>query len=111
MNFSEILRKNDRKSKKKAAAKVAAGMGLGAIAGAIAGTLLAPKSGKETREDIAKGAKDTFEKAKNTVNETKEKINKAMDSKMNKQGTDTETAADTVEAVKKDEEEIVSDEE
>lgn len=108
MNLSEILRKNDRKSKKKTAAKVAAGMGLGAIAGAIAGTLLAPKSGKETREDITKGAKDTFEKAKNTVNEAKDKINKAIDDKKNKQECETET---TVESAKKDEEEIVSDEE
>jgi len=32
----------------------AAGVALGAIAGAIAGILLAPKSGKQTREDIAK---------------------------------------------------------
>jgi len=32
----------------------AIGVGVGAIAGAIAGILLAPKSGKETRADIAK---------------------------------------------------------
>lgn len=36
---------------------------VGAIAGAVAGVLLAPKSGKETRKDIEKLAKQWAEKA------------------------------------------------
>jgi gas vesicle protein len=39
------------------------GMFFGAVAGAVAGLLLAPKSGKETREDIKKLAVDIQDKA------------------------------------------------
>lgn len=41
-------------SKKDAWKGAAIGAGVGILAGAIAGVLLAPKSGKETRKDIAK---------------------------------------------------------
>jgi gas vesicle protein len=44
---------------------------LGAAAGAIGGLLFAPKSGKETREDIKKMATDINNKIKTGVNETK----------------------------------------
>lgn len=37
---------------------------LGVAVGAIAGVLFAPKSGKETRHDIAEGAKKASNKAK-----------------------------------------------
>ena len=37
---------------------------LGTVVGAIAGVLMAPKSGKETRHDIAEGAKKAGSKAK-----------------------------------------------
>lgn len=79
MSLADILKKNDKRAKRKNTAKVAAGIGLGAIAGAVAGTLLAPKSGKETRDDIVKGTMDTFEKAKSTVNEAKEKISRNIE--------------------------------
>ena len=63
------------------------GAALGAIAGAIAGIVMAPKSGKETREDIKnasdKAVKDAkekgcnlFKKVKKDVEEGKEKIAK-----------------------------------
>ncbi|MBR5418759.1 YtxH domain-containing protein [Candidatus Saccharibacteria bacterium] len=42
------------------------GAALGAIGGAIAGVLFAPKSGKETRKDIADGTKKVAKKAKAT---------------------------------------------
>ena len=41
---------------------VAAGVAVGAVIGALAGILLAPKSGKETREDLKKFAEDTKQK-------------------------------------------------
>lgn len=48
---------------------------LGALVGATAGILLAPKSGKETREDIKKGGKKAYRKARKagakTVSEAK----------------------------------------
>ncbi len=42
--------------------KLVAGLAIGALAGAIAGVLLAPKSGKDTRADIAKYAREMKEK-------------------------------------------------
>ncbi len=46
----------------------------GALAGAIGGLLLAPKSGKETREDIKRLAGDINEKIKTGVAETKSRV-------------------------------------
>ena len=53
---------------KKTMKGVGAGLAIGALAGAIAGILLAPKSGKETRADIA-----------NYVGEMKDKIAKEIE--------------------------------
>lgn len=50
-------------------AKVALGAAFGAVAGFITGVLMAPKSGKETREDI----KDVALKTKDTVVDEAEK--------------------------------------
>lgn len=70
--------------KNNTAGKVAAGVTLGAIAGAVAGVLFAPKSGKETRKDIADAANDVkdksielFEKAKEEVAKKIENVQKA----------------------------------
>lgn len=47
---------------------------IGAVAGAIGGLLLAPKSGKETREDIAKLAKEIAGKIKTEADETRVRV-------------------------------------
>lgn len=47
---------------------------LGAAAGAIGGLLLAPKSGKETRDDISKIALDIKKAIKTTKNETEDRV-------------------------------------
>lgn len=47
---------------------------LGALAGAVGGLLLAPKSGKETREDIAKLALQISKKVKTEASETKLRV-------------------------------------
>jgi len=52
----------------------AIGAGLGAAVGVTAGILLAPKSGKETREDIARNAK----KATEAVSENTKKLPKRL---------------------------------
>ena len=52
--------------------KVAIGTILDSIAGAVSGVLFAPKSGKETRKDIA-------DAAKNVAGNVKENISDAMD--------------------------------
>lgn len=76
MDLKEILLKlNKKKSSKKQTAKnVAIGAGIGTAVGVAAGVLLAPKSGKETREDIAKTTKDTLENVKEGLNVAKEKL-------------------------------------
>lgn len=50
-----------------------AGVGLGAIIGAAAGLLFAPKSGAETREELASRAKELKDKAGEWVNEQRSK--------------------------------------
>lgn len=47
---------------------------LGAAAGVIGGLLLAPKSGKETREDISKMALDITKKLKTEADETRVRV-------------------------------------
>lgn len=47
---------------------------IGAMAGALGGLLLAPKSGKETRNDIAKLAAEISKQIKTEANETTERV-------------------------------------
>jgi len=54
------------------------GLFLGVIAGAAAGILLAPKSGKETQEDIKKLAKEYTEKAVDMYTATKKMMEKKL---------------------------------
>src|SRR5665647_1015963 len=56
----------DKKKKQRAqnAKKLAAGIGIAATVGVAAGVLLAPKSGKETRQDIMDKAEDVVETTK-----------------------------------------------
>ncbi len=48
----------------------------GAVAGAVAGILLAPKSGKETREDLARAFEEYRDKIKVMLEEKGIKLNK-----------------------------------
>ena len=61
----------------------------GSVVGVIAGILLAPKSGKETRKDIADkaietkdAAKNTIKESANTIKEVKEKISEDVKNKI-----------------------------
>jgi gas vesicle protein len=54
--------------------KVAKGFFLGAIGGAIAGLLFAPKSGKETRDDIKKGARKVEQTGRKAVKEARQGV-------------------------------------
>lgn len=64
------VRREKRKKQAQEVTKVAVPSVLAAVAGAAAGVLLAPKSGKETREDIVKAAQDTTEAVKAQVEST-----------------------------------------
>lgn len=52
MNIYDLINKKKKKQKAKAVKTAALTAAIGVTAGAAAGVLLAPKSGKETREDI-----------------------------------------------------------
>lgn len=83
MNFKKILtgalyEKN--KNKKDAAKNVAIGASIGTALGLAAGFLFAPKSGKETRETIAKGAQKLSQEVKEKLEEASSKV-KEMTSK------------------------------
>ena len=55
------------------ATRFLAGFIVGGAIGAITGILLAPKSGEETRQMLAEGAKEAMEKADKTVKEIQSK--------------------------------------
>jgi len=56
-----VNRKRRNEERAKTAMKFAVGMGIAATIGLAKGILYAPKSGKETREDLKKKAADTLE--------------------------------------------------
>ena len=53
--------------------KFLAGFLVGGAVGAIAGLLLAPQSGEETREMLAKTSSDLYDKTEDSLKEIKEK--------------------------------------
>ena len=55
------------------AGKFLAGFSVGGAIGAVAGILLAPKSGEETRQILADGAKDALKRADETVKQIQNK--------------------------------------
>jgi len=83
------------------------GLFLGVIAGAAAGILLAPKSGKETQEDLKKLAKEYTEKAADMYEATKKMLEKKLDA-LKKAGSKIDESkymglvTEVVEEIKKD---------
>lgn len=75
MFFNSLLKsmkeKQEKKVRKDAAKRTAVGLGIGAFVGAVAGILFAPKEGKETRKDIADGAKKAADGAKKAADVVK----------------------------------------
>ena len=67
--IEQKMRKVRAQEAKRTARDVVIGLGIGATLGVAAGILLAPKSGKETREDIASGAKEVVDQVKDRVEE------------------------------------------
>lgn len=59
--------------------KVVLGMFFGAVVGVTAGILLAPKPGKESRQDFAENAKKAAEKIKETTSTIKMNIQDNQD--------------------------------
>ena len=61
------------------AGKFLAGFLVGGAIGAVAGILLAPKSGEETREMIAKTSSEIYGKTEDSLKEIKEKAEVVVD--------------------------------
>jgi gas vesicle protein len=59
--------------------KFGVGLVVGAVAGLVAGLLTAPKSGKETRQDIKKKANDVTKEAGKQVEMAKQKAGDVAD--------------------------------
>lgn len=70
--------KHERIAKKKVAKKMAVGTAIGAVSGLIAGIFFAPKSGKESREIVKNGIKDTAEKINDAANKAKQVLDSAV---------------------------------
>ncbi len=67
-------KKAARYARRKSGASLAAGIATGVMVGAAAGLLLAPKSGKETREDIKKKSAEIAEQVKEKASAVTEKM-------------------------------------
>jgi gas vesicle protein len=71
----DLVNKEKRKRERvNTARKVAVGIGVVAAVSAAAGILLAPKSGRETREDIGKNAVNAVATIKDTVRKKVETV-------------------------------------
>ena len=72
-NFIEDIRAEKRR---KAAMQIVIGAGIGIAVGTLLGILLAPKSGKETREDLVGFAKESAQNIKSAASEVIKKVKK-----------------------------------
>ncbi|MHB8064398.1 MAG: YtxH domain-containing protein [Ruminiclostridium sp.] len=71
----DLVNKDKRKKERaKAVQKFAVGISTAAVAGVAAGILFAPKSGKETRENLKKKAVNTVGTIKDTVEKKAEAV-------------------------------------
>jgi len=95
MSIMDLIQKGKKSVNKRQAKQTlnnqVIGAAVGLTVGAVAGALLAPKSGKETREDLANTAKELPGKAKDVLKIVKEKVEEA---KEKLQETKTKVVAD-----------------
>lgn len=85
-----------KKAQKNLKKGLAIGASLGAVLGAVAGILSAPKSGKETREEIKNGVIDASGKVVETAKEVANKTVTLIKEKIKKDNTVEEVVLDEV---------------
>ena len=78
MSIYDLINKKKKKQKAKMVKTAALTAALGVTAGATAGVLFAPKSGKETRENIANKSSETKDKLVEKTKATKAAISKGQ---------------------------------
>lgn len=74
MSLKDLLPKVKLERESEVRKKVAIGATIGLTVGAVAGVLLAPKTGKETREELLKNIQELPDKAKALSEKTQEKL-------------------------------------
>lgn len=72
-SFKDAKKKKEREKRIKAVKKIAMAVSIGSAVGAATGLLFAPKSGKETRQDIVNGVKDASESVRSSAGNVKDK--------------------------------------
>lgn len=72
------------------AGMLALGVSIGCTVGAVAGVLFAPRSGKETREDVSRRSCEAWEKIRDNVSANSHRLVTAIE----EQGTRARTAAE-----------------
>lgn len=92
MALYDLIERKRREKRKKIVKTAAVSTLVGGTIGALSGVLLAPKSGKDTREDIKEKMNDVkiktinqSETLKNNIKEAKNKINDYLKEKKNKE--------------------------
>ena len=99
----DLVSKEKRKKERvKAAQKVTVGMGIIAAVGVATGILFAPKSGKETREDLKKKAVNTVVTIKDTVQKKSEAVKDSAADAAQKASNAIKDVHGKTERVKKD---------
>lgn len=78
MSIYDLINKKNKKQKAKMVKTATLTAALGVTAGATAGVLFAPKSGKETRENIANKSSETKDKLVEKTKATKAAISKKV---------------------------------
>ena len=77
MRFVDLINEKKERERREQNVKDAKKLALGSVIGVVAGVLLAPKSGKETRQDIVDKTKETSNTAKNSIKESANTIKEA----------------------------------
>lgn len=88
--------KNQRRQKN---GMLALGMSIGCTLGAVAGILLAPRSGKDTRRDVAQRGSDAWNKIRDTTVSTSHRLVTAVEDKGAQVSIAAEKCADAVKEV------------
>lgn len=100
MSIKDLIEKGTKarqqKVRKRALKHAAIGAAIGVSVGAAAGVLLAPKSGRETRENIAKAARELPEKAQELAEKAKGKVEEIKE-KIQEKGTSSVAAEEAKE--------------
>lgn len=107
--FIARQREIDRKRKLDTASKVGVGLTIGTLVGSAVGVLFAPKSGKETREDLKDVAEKSVETIKTKTNELGDTVQQTYTEAVNKFNKFSEEKLTQLKLAKDDAEEKVEE--